>query len=79
MIAVPLYIEEFNVELIRLEEVQDRVVNLYYNDFCCATIIYYSVGDAILTTKEERYAYFENYVKTYLRYYNPNAQVEQAS
>ena len=87
MVTVPLYIEEFDVELVRLEEISVQitglpytsVVNLYYDDFCCATISYYSVGDAVLTTKEERYAYFENYVKTYLRYYNPNEEVEQAN
>lgn len=76
MITVPLYIDEFNVEFVRIEEVAGQKVNLYYDDFCCATISYYSVGDAVLTTKEERYAYFENYLKTYLRYYNPNVTTE---
>ena len=67
MITVPFYVEDFNVDLIRIEKITDDYVNLYYEDICCATV---QLGCG--------YEYFENYVKTYLRYYTPSAESENA-
>lgn len=63
MITIPLFIEEFDLSAIRCEEIKDGY-NLYYNGLCCATI---RCGNS---------EYYENYIKTYLRYYNPNVTTE---
>ena len=79
LMAIPIYIDEFDVNLVSLDQVNEGVANLYYDGFCCGTVSYKINGNLYDSTSEEKDEYLENFLKTYLRYYNPNEEVEQAN
>lgn len=79
LMAIPIYIDEFDVNLVSLDQVNEGVANLYYDGFCCGTVSYKINGNLYDATSEEKDEYLENFLKTYLRYYNPNEEVEQAN
>ena len=75
-VFIPLYIEEFDLDLISLEKTNDiAYFNLYYDGFCCGTINCFDNSE-VLETSEQKSDYYENFLKTYLRYYNPNIEGE---